>query len=231
MDPITLLLLLGGLGLVASQRDRKIATLKAVPLTMEMVVVPSALPTPSGGVGIGKDPKPGILVERTEANSKDLHVYAEKAGARYVVIEDPVSALIWRAYYGTTKKFRRYDNSRYQPLNPIIGRDTIAGKLKRKFADMIEAVGAFFVGKWYKAGQEIAQALVNNETTLLDGDRQQMARELVRATSEALARRVAAHPLNSDLRTSYRQSPEGPIFTIQAAPGELIYIPTPDDQA
>jgi hypothetical protein len=184
-------------------------------------------PKPDQGIPVVSVPRPGVFVGINDDNTKPLHVYADRAGVRYVKIDDRDRALVWRAYVGTEKKFKRYDNSRFAPLDPLIGKGKVAGKLANKVANAAQGVGNFFVGKWARTGNELAQILT--EDRVLFSGEQAAARAVVEDTADALIARVLADPRNAKIAKEWRPGRTGQETPSFSALRGAVYMPSPED--
>jgi len=233
MDPITTIaLFLTGIWISTIQREPelKLDLIQAKPFVPTAARVPVAPATPNG-IPYLDDPQPGAFVIVSDKNKRPVHVFAERAGLKFVKIDDGDRALIWRAYFITKKTHPNYTTSRYAPLDPLIGaKSGLFRKLKGKIADAIAGVGAFFALKFAKVGEHAAAMLTEN-TLLLEGGKSEQvaARGVVRDTADAFIVAVLDHPFNKKIRRNWTQTSLGPRLSIQAAPGEAIYIPTPEE--
>jgi hypothetical protein len=234
MDPVTIALALFAAYAVTRKPKPAAARTKRVPATRATVAKLSPLvaaPAPGGGILNTNVPRPGVYVIADERNTRPLHVYAERAGLKYVKLDDRGDALVWRAVVGDRKQFPKYSTSRYLPLDPLIGSQSGIKKLAAKFGDAMQGVGAFFAGKWAKAGDAIDRILNENSLAILSGKSAQVAaRVVVWTTAEELTAAALAHPRNSKVRWHWAPSSTGtPRKVMDLANGERLYIPTPNE--
>lgn len=232
MDPITIALAMLAAYAVTRPAQGAPARRKTIRATLRPLSPTTSPPaTSEGGVLNTTVPRPGVYVIADEKNTRHVHVYAERAGLKFVKLTERGDALVWRAVIGQRKQFPNYSTSRFQPLDPLIGSQSGVGKLVKKLGDAAQGVGAFFAGRWAKAGEAAGRIITDNNLAILSGkSAQTAARIVVQTTAAQLVAEALAHPRNAGVAWHWSPSSTGqPRKVVDLSNGSTLYIPTPED--